>query len=1503
MGIFLTGFISNTVLAQEDLVESFKGDIPKLLNSNNAGTLFWITFHPCWEDPGPNNSLRIYVSSAVATTVTLEIPGLAIIRQKVTIPNDVIEFPLPVSEGQAYSKGNGGLPIRPQPAQVWEGRAIKLSSDYPIVVYGVTRYQYTSDGYLALPVSSLGQKYQVASYEDPTNNTGQFLPSYTSIVGVYENTKVTFRLGGFENMMVPLLNGDTLRANQTMKATLNEGDIWLIPGIGPFNDLTGSTINASKPVNVLSGNFCAYIPSHIGYCDFIIEQELPDNVWGKKYHVTPIQARKNYTIIKIFAKKPMTQYFFDGLPKGTIQNPGGLNGRGWIETRAGSDAKPRPVVVSSNEPINVVQYNPGQDDDGVANDPFQLQLSPIQQYQTEIVFNTPGIRGGFGFKDNFINIAYKATIDGGLPQDMEIAEVLDGQFRWIPLEAFSGNPGTPFNDYDDDGRRYYSKTIKLLYDGVYKLRAKDPFVAYAYGYDSYDSYGFPTSVATADLESPDTLAPYLSFKQGCSGDVIGEVIDEPRIDPENRSNLGLIYMDISNSFNFKFDVAPYTMGISPRTTWTLQVRDETLNGIAHLVFMDRVGNRKDTIIEHYAISPVLSPYQENYGIFKLEDPPATETRTFTLRNDGEREIGDRYSIFVTLDSKVKEEKPNDIYGYQNFDLIGLEKVNLAPMKVGEEIKFDVVFTANQEGYFRDSIGVIVIEKSTGDTCVFTYFALVEAFIGNPYINATDHNFDLQVVNSRSNTIDLILSNPDVAPYKATTALKITGIELTDGLGIKGTDEIFEFEMLGFDLSTLSESNPLILNIGEFRTLRVSFKPALVQEYTGTITWLADTEIPDNLTQLRGRGIQPGLIVNSENWQERLVDPNSYIQKGGVHAFAPYPSANNAITLENNGSAEVTITGVTIVENILGSAFRTDAGQNLSDPNVLLGKFGNMKIAPNSKRTIPVFFHPTVNGNHSLVLTFNSDAPVNPTSTLRGIGVFPKISPEDFDFGHMIVGTGKKTGSVKFTNNVWENDHAVVITNFVTNVVGGATFSEFGGNGIFRWDRNGMTDQNGNAVNFPIKLQPGEYINVPGEFEATTFGSFEVSLTSVSDAEREVTSIWTGTAEVEGSSMQPASAVTCVNRPILMKASITNHGSEVLEIKKLYMQMDPERPIVGGSLNNFEILTLTPFTLDAGITKDIEIIFTPNAEYNNGVLFLMAQTSSTTKPKDSTTVTVTATTVELLSRSLISKGGSKGTTTELNVAPGDVDAIGYSVYIQSDKAVSNSYNTEFTVEVSYSKDFLGIGHNPTNKEAKIIVGDDFAGMGYKIIGTTYSFDPVSNSETVRIKLQGTQNLATNFNRDLEMVRIGFDSYLPIYTDSDGNKVIKNKEAIIRHAIMEEDHCVSFNYAYSKVTLDNVCVDFMRPIQISATKYNLGQVNPNPVGSEGADIVFSVGGKNIPTEIRMYNAQSELVSVPFTGVLNSGEYSVRIPVEELSSGVYFYEMVSGPFKDTKKMIIVK
>ena len=69
-----------------------------------------MTFLQCWDDPAsPNNALRIYVSSAVVTKVTLEIPGLGKIVTKQSKPNDVIEFVLPYSGRSAIYKGKRSL--------------------------------------------------------------------------------------------------------------------------------------------------------------------------------------------------------------------------------------------------------------------------------------------------------------------------------------------------------------------------------------------------------------------------------------------------------------------------------------------------------------------------------------------------------------------------------------------------------------------------------------------------------------------------------------------------------------------------------------------------------------------------------------------------------------------------------------------------------------------------------------------------------------------------------------------------------------------------------------------------------------------------------------------------------------------------------------------------------------------------------------------------------------------------------------------------------------------------------------------------------------------------------------------------------------------------------------------------------------------------------------------------------------------------------------------------
>ncbi|MEN6512297.1 MAG: hypothetical protein ABFD00_10775, partial [Chloroherpetonaceae bacterium] len=193
MGIAMSG-ISN---AQADL-KKIKEQLPKLLGATNQGTEFVIAFHPAWESPGPNNAIRIYISSSVETDVRLTIPYFSDqpYKYKRTKPNDIIEIPLLPNEAQPYTRGDGGLLSTLKHTQVWPGRGIIIESDAPIIVYGVTRYEATSDGFLALPTHVLDKKYIVSAYRETDDFIDQSCTPYVSIVGVYDNTLVTFSFGG-----------------------------------------------------------------------------------------------------------------------------------------------------------------------------------------------------------------------------------------------------------------------------------------------------------------------------------------------------------------------------------------------------------------------------------------------------------------------------------------------------------------------------------------------------------------------------------------------------------------------------------------------------------------------------------------------------------------------------------------------------------------------------------------------------------------------------------------------------------------------------------------------------------------------------------------------------------------------------------------------------------------------------------------------------------------------------------------------------------------------------------------------------------------------------------------------------------------------------------------------------------------------------------------------------------------------------------------------------------
>lgn len=869
---------SNAFSVEKKDINILNENLPDFMGASNAGKEFYLTFHPSWEvSEGTNNFIRIYISSSFKTNVKLEIPGIKIIKNLETIPNGIIEIDLHPQEGQMYSAYENLTP--PLPENVWTGRAIKITADDPIVCYGVLRYQFTADGFLALPVHSWGKNYQVASYTDPTNSKKYFQPSYTSIMAAYDNTEVTFKLGGSTTAGVLLQNYDTLRIGQSIKRVLNTGDVWLIPGIGEYNDLTGSQISADKFIGVISGNFCAYIPTHIAGCDYIIEQENPIEFWGKNYYVPTIFGRINFPIIKMFAKEPKTQVYCDGVPMWTITTPGGYQGVGFIEARAGVEPTPRPVTINSDKAINVVLYNPGQQDDNRSSDPFQMNILPEEQYQKEVSFNTPGITGSFGFRDNYLNIILKSK-DGKIPDDMQIGTIVNDTVQWVKLKDYTSDSLVAFihDVKDKDGYLHYSKTIKLSIDGVYKLKADKPFGVHGYGFGDYDSYGFQYSNAMIDQTSKDTLAPTISAENLGIGVYKGQVKDRGVIVSKTDKNkddfqqvldiAGLSFVEMINglSDNYKFErddfVSGETNGINFKVSKILEYKDSK----AFIYASDRRGNDTTLIltdlVSSRSFAPIITSDSADFGTLKNGQK---KQLTLKLKNPG---------------LKTSKSVLELVFENNNPDFKIISPLNFPfTLKVNEEIDLIVEFTGGTvDSVFTNRIGV-----KTTDTTL--YRIELKAKVANPIIKTTDVDYSTCIIDKDINIQYIYLSN------SGNSVLIINKIDFPK-------NNVFNvFQEPPLDVI------PFNIDTGKTVTILAEFKPKVPGEFKDSIVFYSDGKIVKNVSYLKGKA-----IVNSVKEFENKYGVINLSVKDNKISF----SAGNDIILNSYSiydlTGKITLTG-------------------------------------------------------------------------------------------------------------------------------------------------------------------------------------------------------------------------------------------------------------------------------------------------------------------------------------------------------------------------------------------------------------------------------------------------------------------------------------------------------------------------------------------------------------------------------------------------------------------
>ncbi|MFP4466370.1 MAG: T9SS type A sorting domain-containing protein [Candidatus Goldiibacteriota bacterium] len=413
----------------------FSAGVPGLYASIDAGgTEFWIMFN---RNHSPEAEQRLLITAERETSGIIEVPGMGYSMNFNVVPGTTAVIDLPADVCVYTDDGT-------------ESKGIHIVSENDIVVYGVNKMDYSTDGFLALPAESLGTEYFNMSYFSHTSVDGspEYRGSMLGIAAAYDNTTVT---------IIPSENTGTRPAGVPYTVTLNRGDAYQLMD-ADFNDLTGTHISSDRPVAVFGGHKCTRVPFNIAACDHLVEQLNPVDSWGTEFVTVPFAEKTGGDTFRIMAAQDNTSVVINGAAAAVIN-------RGEIyETTLD-----RASYITSGKPVSVMQYANSMFYDDSTGDPFMAIVYPSSGYSTD--YNTAVFDLGHEGMSAYINIA--------VPSEA----VDDVTINGAPVAAsFYPVPGSDF---------HYAQINVAPGESSYILSCPEPFGAMIYGYFDFESYGYP----------------------------------------------------------------------------------------------------------------------------------------------------------------------------------------------------------------------------------------------------------------------------------------------------------------------------------------------------------------------------------------------------------------------------------------------------------------------------------------------------------------------------------------------------------------------------------------------------------------------------------------------------------------------------------------------------------------------------------------------------------------------------------------------------------------------------------------------------------------------------------------------------------------------------------------------------------------------------------------------------------------------------------------------------
>jgi len=449
-------------------------------HKDNQGKEFYVAFA---QNDGSGseilNFFALFITSAVATQGTVEVPGINFSQAFTTTPGTITTIELPSGKNRDplladrmtpnpnYDPNDPSVEIASD-EQALPGMAVHIISNDNIAVYGMNHKQWSSDAFMALPIGVLGTEYRTLNYQTSTNDGNQPTPGEFWIAGIIDSTNITI------TPKAATANGSPPGA--PFKVLLNKGDAYMVQGdvTDEFNDLTGSLIESDQAIAVFSGHVRADIPHGykdrdrgIASRDHLCEQLPPVSAWGDSALVVRYQTASLPDLVRVVSSEDDNVVKVNGNVVATLK-AGDFYEWGQLTT---------PISIQATSPILVGQYmhtSLNADLNLAYGDPAYALIFPVEQFDTSYTFMLD--QNPAAFSANYVNIV---TDPAGV-STMQIDGKAVTPANFPGFTTFQPIPGS----------NYVYAAIKLA-QGEHHIFSSKHFGITLYALGPVDSYAYP----------------------------------------------------------------------------------------------------------------------------------------------------------------------------------------------------------------------------------------------------------------------------------------------------------------------------------------------------------------------------------------------------------------------------------------------------------------------------------------------------------------------------------------------------------------------------------------------------------------------------------------------------------------------------------------------------------------------------------------------------------------------------------------------------------------------------------------------------------------------------------------------------------------------------------------------------------------------------------------------------------------------------------------------------